>query len=448
MSTVSNTIETVRYWAGQKLLHSPFHPLYLKVSGKEPRPQTYEQWLSHERPGDVLQLDRDSFDLILAPGAYPSRDAVYWLVREAERTGAACVYADEDRVDAQGHRHSPVFRPDWSPELNANCDYIGGSFLRRLQGGDAASWAHVPRVLFHRQTAPQADFEMREAEMPQNTGVLTSVVVCSRNAHLLDSCFSALRAQCDGAALELIAVAHMNQGHGEALLQVSARHGARVVQYADVFHFGRMCNLGAQHAEGEFLLFLNDDVTPLDEHWLHWMLAQAQRPKTGAVGALLYFPDGRIQHAGVMIGTPNGAGHPGRLSHGSPLWPWLTVTREVSAVTGACLLMPRDVLQEVDGFDGIFPVNYNDVDLCLRAARKGYRIVLEARAILQHAESATRATGIRYAERQRFLDRWASMLRQGDPCFNPNLTDNELLLPDPDAHARIASRSNAINANQ
>ena len=439
MRTVSNTFETVRYWAGQQLLHSPFHPLYLKVSGKEPKPQTYEQWLALERPGEILELDRDRFDLILAPGVIPSRDAIHWLVQNAERTGAACIYADEDQIDMQGRRHSPVFRPDWSPELNANCDYVGGSFLRRLQGGDAASWARVPRVLFHRRTPQKPVFEMREAELPRNTGVLTSVIVCSRNAQLLDSCFAALRAKSDGAALELIAVAHMNQGPGEALLQVSARYGARVVLYSEAFHFGRMCNLGARDAKGEFLLFLNDDVTPLNQHWLHWMLAQAQRPKTGAVGALLYFPDGRIQHAGVMIGTPNGAGHPGRLSNGSPLWPWLTITREVSAVTGACLLMPQPVFQEVDGFDEIFPVNYNDVDLCLRAARKGYRIVLEARAILEHAESATRTIGIRYAERQRFLDRWSSMPRRDDPYFNPNLTDNELLLPDPEAHSRIAA---------
>jgi O-antigen biosynthesis protein len=125
------------------------------------------------------------------------------------------------------------------------------------------------------------------------------------------------------------------------------------------------------------------------------------------------------------------------LSNGSALWPWLTMTREVSAVTGACLLMPRAVFDDIGGFDEGFPVNYNDVDLCLRAAQKGYRIVLEARAKLEHAESATRAIGIRYAERQRFLDRWSGVLRKGDPYFNPNLTDNELLLPDPEAHARL-----------
>ena len=89
----------------------------------------------------------------------------------------------------------------------------------------------------------------------------------------------------------------------------------------------------------------------------------------------------------------------------------------------------------------MFPVNYNDVDLCLRAtAKTGRRVLFEARAELEHAESATRAIGIRYAERQRFLDRWDGLLRRGDPYFNPNLTDNELLLPDPGAALRIEAR--------
>ena len=119
------------------------------------------------------------------------------------------------------------------------------------------------------------------------------------------------------------------------------------------------------------------------------------------------------------------------------MWPWLTMTREVSAVTGACLLMPSEVFRKLGGFDEIFPVNYNDVDLCLRVGKAGFRIIQECRARMEHAESATRKIGIRYGERRLFLDRWASLLANGDPYFNPNLTDNELLLPDPDAYRRM-----------
>ena len=97
----------------------------------------------------------------------------------------------------------------------------------------------------------------------------------------------------------------------------------------------------------------------------------------------------------------------------------------------------REVFDELGGFDESFPVNYNDVDYCLRSRRAGYRVILEARARVEHRESTSRKTGIRYGERRRFLDRWADVIHKGDPYLNPNLTDNELLLPDPEAASRI-----------
>ena len=424
MSAVYSKLDAARYWAGQKLLHSRFHPLYLKFTGKTPRPATYEEYLRSERRGPVVALDTARYRLVLEDGVRASEDAAYWLMREAERTGASRVYADEDVMDAA--RHSPVFRPGWSPELFAHCDYTGGCYLERLNS-DAPAYARVPRVLFHRAVSREYKFHPVARHASK---ALTSIIVCSRSPHLLDTCFRALQAV--RQQVELLAVLHLGQGQDDALRSVAARHQATPVEYDEVFHFGRMCNLAASMAQGELLLFLNDDVTPLEQIgslWLDAMVAQAQRPEVGAVGALLYFPDGRIQHAGVLAGTPNGAGHPGRLSHGSPCWPWLTMTREVSAVTGACLLMRTAVFRQLGGFDEVFPVNYNDVDLCLRVVEAGYRIIFESRARMEHAESTTRKTGIGYRERRLFLDRWARVLAAGDPYFSPNLTDNELLLP-------------------
>ncbi len=442
MAPVHSTLETVRYWAGQKLLHSPLHPLYLKLTRKEPKPQTYEAYLLAERLGPAAEMDASRFRMVLEPGVAPRADAAYWLMREAERSGATRVYADEDQVDPEGRRHSPVFRPGWSPELAAHCDYIGGCYLERLDAtGDRHAYARVPRVLFHRATGPRRYEAANAASAPSPRPALTSVIVCSRSPRLLKSCLRGLATTKD---LEIISVLHMGQGQDDALRQVAQRISRTMpLEYGEGFHFGRMCNQAAARARGEYLLFLNDDVTPLHPEWLDYMLAQAQRPHVGAVGALLLFPDGRIQHAGVLTGTSNGAGHPGRLSNGSPLWPWLTMTREQLAVTGACLLMPKRVFREIDGFDEAFPVNYNDVDLCLRAGKAGYRVIQECRAKLEHAESATRKIGIRYGERRLFLDRWANLLATGDPYFNPNLTDNELLLPDPDAPSRVIEVTDA-----
>jgi hypothetical protein len=431
MAAVFSKLDAARYWAGQKLLHSRFHPLYLKVTGKTPRPATYEEYLRSERRGPVVALDTARYRLVLEAGVRTSEDAAYWLMREAERTGVSRVYADEDVMDPA--RHSPVFRPGWSPELFAHCDYTGGCYLERLNS-DAPTYARVPRVLFHRTASREYKFHPVARHASK---ALTSIIVCSRSPQLLDTCFQAL--QPVRQQVEILAVLHLGQGQDDALRSVAVRYQATPVEYDEAFHFGRMCNLAASRAHGELLLFLNDDVTPL-EHvgslWLDAMVAQAQRPEVGAVGALLYFPDGRIQHAGVLAGTPNGAGHPGRLSHGSPIWPWLTMTRDVSAVTGACLLMRTAVFRQLGGFDEVFPFNYNDVDLCLRAVEAGYRIIFESRARMEHAESTTRKTGIGYHERRRFLDRWARVLAAGDPHFSPNLTDDELLLPNAEGPLR------------
>jgi GT2 family glycosyltransferase len=124
------------------------------------------------------------------------------------------------------------------------------------------------------------------------------------------------------------------------------------------------------------------------------------------------------------------------LSNGNPIWPWLKMTREQLAVTAACLMIRRDLFERVGGFDESFPVNYNDVDLCLRCEKEGFTSILEARARVEHRESTTREIGIRYGERRRFLDRWGGLIERGDPYGNPNLTDNEVLLPDPESFSR------------
>jgi GT2 family glycosyltransferase len=215
------------------------------------------------------------------------------------------------------------------------------------------------------------------------------------------------------------------------------RFGSCSVPFQSDFSFARMSNLGARAGSGELILFLNDDTSPLDETWMSRLASQAMRVDVGAAGALLTYPDGRIQHAGVQIGTSNGAGHPGRLSNGIPIFPWLMHTREQLAVTGACMMMRRRVFEELNGFDECFPVNYNDVDLCLRAGKAGYKVMLESDARVQHQESTTRKIGISYGERRRFMDRWAGRIAAGDPYLNPNLTDNELLRPDPTAFERV-----------
>lgn len=429
-------------------------------------------------------LDQDD---VLAPGALEA------VAEAVEHAPCDLVYSDEDRLDAAGRRVEPIFKPAWSPELLLSCMYLGhflvvrrealeragglrGAFdgsqdydlaLRVTEGGGAVR--HIPRVLYHWRmhagsTAARAGAKpyshaagfralseavsrrslaavVEDGPSPNTYRVrrwpegapLASIVICSRDSRLLARCLRALETRTGYRNRQVVVVEHL-AGAGAGFTRLAARHGFARVPYSGPFDFARMCNLGAREARGEILVFLNDDVAPLHAEWLTAMVAQAQRPDAGAVGARLLYPNGAIQHAGMAIGIMNGAGHPQRHTFGSGYWNWWPLARDISAVTGACLAVRRSVFEELGGFDPLFPVNYNDADLCLRARRAGYRVIYEPAAVLAHAECGTRRPGIRYAERNLWMARWDAWVERGDPFYNPNLSaasEDAALRPEP-----------------
>jgi O-antigen biosynthesis protein len=210
--------------------------------------------------------------------------------------------------------------------------------------------------------------------------------------------------------------------------QVAESFGCDVVPYGRVFNFADMNNAGAAEARHDTLLFLNDDVTATRAAWLDPLIALVERPDVAIAGAKLVYPSGAIQHAGIALGIGEGTGHIGRGKFASDLWRWLELRRNVSAVTGACLAIRRDVFAQLNGFDTEFPVNYNDTDLCLRARAAGYDVIFEPSATLRHDECATRASGTRVAEREQFSQRWGELLERPDPFFTPFLEGEDLKL--------------------
>jgi GT2 family glycosyltransferase len=183
-----------------------------------------------------------------------------------------------------------------------------------------------------------------------------------------------------------------------------------------------MNNLGAAHATGSVLVFLNDDIEPLTPEWLGALLSHVERRRVGVAGAKLLYPSGAIQHAGIVVGIMDGVGHPGRHLFAAPHWNWLSFTRNVSAVTGACLAIRAELFSTLGGFNEAFPVNYNDADLCLRARQAGYDIVFEPAAVLRHDECRTRQPGVRLEEREKWEERWAAWIERGDPFYSPYLS--------------------------
>lgn len=205
----------------------------------------------------------------------------------------------------------------------------------------------------------------------------------------------------------------------------------RVVTWEGKFNYSAINNFGARFCTGDYLLLLNNDTVVITPDWLQEMLMFAQRGDVGAVGAMLYYADGTVQHAGVTVGLGSVAGHPNRYVRRGDggYFGRLLYAQNLSAVTGACLMVPRAVWDAVGGLDEGYAVAYNDVDLCLRIREAGYLIVWTPHAELYHCEYKSRGLDDTPEKRQRYLSevrrfqaRWAKVLEDGDPYYNPNLS--------------------------
>jgi len=196
----------------------------------------------------------------------------------------------------------------------------------------------------------------------------------------------------------------------------------RLVDYDRPFSFSAKINAGVVRSEGEHLLLLNDDIEVATANWIERMVMYSALPEVGAVGGLLLLEDGRIQHAGVGFE----GGLPGHPYHGFPgdipgYANAVRIARNSLAVTGACLMTRRDLFDEVGGLTTVLPVNYNDVDYCLKLAARGKRAVYDPDLVMYHFESSSRSSDVADWEKALLLDRWAS-LTAVDPYSNPNLS--------------------------
>ena len=209
---------------------------------------------------------------------------------------------------------------------------------------------------------------------------------------------------------------------------------AKVVTYkpakGEGFNFSKINNFGVKEAKGEYLLFLNNDIEAIGDDWLDRMLGFCQREDVGIVGAQLLYPDGIIQHAGVVIGFGEIAGHAfvGLHPDECKAFGRAMLTQDYSAVTAACLLTKKCIFDEVGGFDEEFTVAFNDIDYCLRVRALDKKVVYNSFAALTHYESKSRGAEDTPEKKQRFADeirmfqeRWADILRDGDPYYNVNL---------------------------
>lgn len=397
------------------------------------------------------------------------------------------IYSDEDRLDGSGDPCFPHFKPDWSPDLLVAFPYLGhllairrslvvdlGGFRAEMDGSQdfdlmlraterARLVVHVAEVLYHWRIVegstagdaaakPWAHDASRRAlgDALDRRGeaawiepgpfpgayharrrilrdLSVSVIIPFRDsAPLLRSCVDSLASGAGHDRFEIVLVDNdSSDPETLALIDMLVRRpNVRCVRRPGPFNWSVINNAAAATCSSDVLLFLNDDIEAGGGGWMAAMLEHAQRPEVGAVGARLLFPDGSVQHAGVVIGLGALAGH---LFHDMPAgevgyMAWASLTREWSAVTGACMMCRTAVFREMGGFDESYAVGFNDVDFCLRLREAGYRVLYTPNAELVHFESKTRGMFGYGTDHERFLRRWADMLRAGDPLFSRNLS--------------------------
>jgi len=277
------------------------------------------------------------------------------------------------------------------------------------------------------------EIELRPASYPA-----VSVIVPTRNSPvLLRNCLDALlrTRQAYPGPLQILVIDHQNEDPDSVALiaAMQAQRGVDVMPYQGPFNWAMMNNLAAEQANGEVLVFLNDDTLAAHPGWLTRAVATLALPDVGVVGARLLYGDGSIQHAGVVTSFEQGAVHEGigMPGHEGGYLGRVQVLRSAAAVTGACLITPRSVFEAVGGFDASWPVNWNDITYCLAARKAGWRVVYDPKVCLYHHESKTRGyllgqagQDVYQAELRRLQADWEGDLI--DPFHNPAFHRKEM----------------------
>ena len=389
----------------------------------------------------------------------------------------------------------PHFKPDYAPDTLRSYNYIChftvfsrelldevGNFRREFDGSQdydmvlrltekASKIVHIPEVLYfwrahsgstagdisakpytmdaaRRALGEHLDRvglvgEVEDSSIPSTYRIKYTISGCPKvsivipnmdHADTLRTCISSILEKTTYKNFEIVIIEN-NSKEKETFAyydELKSDPRIQVVTWEGKFNYSAINNFGVREAAtGEYILLLNNDIEVITPDWLQEMLMFAQRPDVGAVGAMLYYPDDTIQHAGVVLGIGGVAGHAhkyfprGDFGYMSRA----TIAQDLSVVTAACVMLPRTVWDEVGGLDETFEVAFNDVDLCMRIRKAGYLIVWTPYAELYHYESKSRGAEDtpekkkRFeGEVRRFQARWKSELAAGDPYYNPNLT--------------------------
>jgi glycosyltransferase involved in cell wall biosynthesis len=408
---------------------------------------------------------------------------------------AGIVYSDEDKLDETGHRIDPFFKPDFDPLLLLGQNFVShlGVFRKDLVdrvGGyrvgyegsqdwdltlrvaellDPSQVVHVPHVLYHwrvhsSSTASLVSAKPYAVEAGQRAVVdhlartqrkarttyvgqlgfnrvtwdmdgpapKVSIIVPTRDGRLLPRCIDSVCGLTQYPNFEVVVVDNASRSRPTLEYLRGNEHRISVVRDERPFSHSALNNTAVAHTTGDVVCLLNDDTEVISGSWLTEMVSQLQQPGVGSVGAKLYYRDGRVQHAGVVLGVFGIAAHAhrnfDRLATGH--FGHLQLAHGVSAVTAACAVIRREAWEQIGGFDETnLPNALNDVDLCLRLSEAGWKIVWTPYAELFHDESTGRDIDSNGPLREAYdpaaawmKTRWGTEGLRKDPYYNPNLT--------------------------
>ena len=446
---------------------------------------------------DGIAMAEGEFVALLDCDDLYAENALYEIVKKLNEDHTLdFIYSDEDKLSEDGtKRRNPFFKPDWSPDtfmsLMYTChlavyrksllDEMGGLrvglegsqdydlVLRVMEKTNRIG--HVPKILYHwreREESTANDISAKpyiiettkkaKLEALERRGVKghleyikdivmfrvvyevvgnpkVSIIIPSKdNYDILKQCLTSIRKETKYQNYEIIVVDNGSAEETHAKYTQMCKELECKYHYAPMeFNFSKMCNIGAHLADGQFLLFLNDDIRVEGAEWLERMLGHAQQPHTGAVGCKLIYPNTNlIQHVGV-VSFMVGPGHAFQRINDdlNCYWGRNKLEYNYSAVTGACLMIDRNKYDQVGGFSEQLPVAYNDIDLCFNLVEAGYYNVVRTDVRLYHYESVSRgydAVSPEKAARQqremkKLYDRHPEF-KGYDPCYNPNLIGN------------------------
>lgn len=328
-------------------------------------------------------------------------------------------------------RHVPKVLYHWRRSATSTAsDYLSGGAGKKPRDSSlrALREAMVRRRIEATVEPSLFDGSYRVRPLIKGDPLVTVIIPTRDNLSFLRPCIQSVDEN-TYRNVEIIVVDNRSeeQETKDFLDNLGSRQNVKVIPFDEEFHFAKMNNMAAERAEGSYLLLLNVDTRAIEPDWLASMLEVAQIPGVAIVGSKLLFPDDTIQHAGIVLWQGGTAGHlHSRLprdSHG--YFGIVDMIRNCSAVTAACMLMRKDVFDELGGFDTNLAISYQDVDFCLRAREAGYRTVYTPFSLLYHHESGLRGKPKNEADEAVFRQKWEKRMPL-DPFHSPNFPRDRL----------------------